>query len=130
MPTPRFVCRALLAALLATSSAFAAGSDPAAAEALFAAGRVAFDQGDYETACAKFAESQRLDPAPGTLMNLGACNEKRGRLASAWENWREALSTLRADDDRRPAAEKRVAELEERLPRLDVRLAPTAPPGT
>jgi hypothetical protein len=109
--------------------ALAQAGDPAAAEALFTAGRAAFDAGDYESACAKFAESQRLDPAAGTLTNLAACNERRGRLASAWENWREASSLLRSDDDRRPGVEKRMAELEARLPRLVVRLAPGSPAG-
>jgi hypothetical protein len=134
MPVSRL--RRLLCALLFASApiawgevAFAQASDPAAAEALFAAGRASFDAGDYDSACAKFAESQRLDPAAGTLTNLAACNERRGRLASAWENWREALSLLRSDDDRRPGVEKRMAELEARLPRLVVRLAPGSPPG-
>src|SRR6185436_984215 len=123
MPVPRL--RSLLSLLLFVSApiawhgvALAQAGDPAAAEALFAAGRAAFDAGDYDSACAKFAESQRLDPAAGTLTNLAACNERRGRLASAWENWREALSLLRSDDDRRPGVEKRMAELEARLPRL------------
>jgi tetratricopeptide (TPR) repeat protein len=119
----------LAAAVHVSNGAFAQSGDPAAAEALFAAGRAAFDSGDYDSACAKFAESQRLDPAAGTLINLAACNERRGRLASAWENWREALSMLRSDDERLPGVERRKADLEARLPRLDVRVAQGAPAG-
>ncbi|HEX6764540.1 MAG TPA: tetratricopeptide repeat protein [Polyangiaceae bacterium] len=115
-------------AVVATQ-AVAQSSDPATAEALFDAGRAAFESGDYDSACAKFAESHRLDPAAGTVINLAACNEQRGRLASAWENWREALSMLRSDDERRPSVEKRKAELEARVPRLEVHLAPGTPPG-
>lgn len=110
--------------------AHAQSSDPAAAETLFEAGRAAFERKDYDEACAKFAESHRLDPAAGTLINLAACNEERGKLASAWENWREALSLLRVDDERRPGVEKRKLELDARLPRLEVRLAPGAPSGS
>ncbi len=112
-----------------SSGAFAEAGDPATAEALFEAGRAAFESGDYDSACAKFAESQRLDPAAGTVINLAACNERRGRLASAWENWREALNMLRPDDERVPGVERRKADLEARLPRLDVRIAAGAPPG-
>jgi hypothetical protein len=61
----------------------AASADSAAAEALFREGRDAAKHGDLETACADFAESQRLDPAPGTLLNLAECEEKLGRVASA-----------------------------------------------
>lgn len=121
----------LLAAALAfvPGRALAQAGDPATAEALFAAGRAAFESGDYDSACAKFAESHRLDPAAGTVINLAACNERRGRLASAWQNWLEALSMLRPDDERRPGVEKRKADLEARLPRLEVRLAPGSPAG-
>jgi hypothetical protein len=122
-----FVLASTLAVL--SGRAFAQTGDPAAAEALFAAGRTAFESGDYDSACAKFAESHRLDPAAGTVINLAACNERRGRLASAWENWREALNLLRTDDERRPGVEKRKNELEARIPRLVVRLAPGSPPG-
>jgi tetratricopeptide (TPR) repeat protein len=132
-PSIRKSARLLLVAaalVLLPGRALAQTGDPAAAEALFAAGRAAFESGDYDSACAKFAESHRLDPAAGTVINLAACNERRGRLASAWENWREALSMLRADDERRPGVEKRKNDLEARLPRLVVRLAPGSPPGT
>ena len=81
----------LVALLLAAPSVLAQGRDPAAAEALFTEGRKAFDAGDYRIACARFAESQRLDPAVGTLINLAACNEKLDNLALAWETWQQAL---------------------------------------
>ncbi len=114
------------ALLLAPGPARAAG-DAASAEALFEVGRAALERGDYETACAKLGESQRLDPAAGTLMNLAACEEKRGRLASAWESFRGALGLLRADDERRSIVTERLTSLEARLPRLVLVLAPSAP---
>lgn len=127
-PTASRVLVALTLALVPVRAL--ASEDAATAEALFAAGRAALESGDYETACAKFGESQRLDPAAGTLMNLAACNEQRGRLASAWENWRDAQGTLRPDDERRAIVDQRLAALEARLPRLVIVLAAGAPAGT
>ncbi|HTQ47784.1 MAG TPA: PEGA domain-containing protein [Polyangiaceae bacterium] len=103
--------------------------DAAAAQALFEAGRQAETRGDWATACPKFAESERLDPAPGTLLNLADCEEHLGHLASAWDAWHEAIASLPPGDDRAGPAKKRAAALDARIPRLTVRLAADAPPG-
>jgi hypothetical protein len=124
--TPRWLAPALgaaLATVFSGASARADGVDPAGAEAVFLQGRTAMDAGHFEEACSKFAESERLDPAAGTLMNLATCEEKVGRLASAWQHWREAIDLLPAGDDRRAFARGRVDELEKRLPHLMVKLA-------
>ncbi len=106
----------------------AQASDPAAAaEALFLEGRRAMDRGRYEAACSKFRESHRLEPAAGTVMNLATCEEHRGRLASAWQRWHEALQLLEPTDDRVPFAQGRVTALAGEIPSLTVRLAPGAP---
>jgi PEGA domain len=105
-------------------------TDPAGAAALFQQGREAAKKQDFATACARFAESYRLDPAPGTLLNLGDCNQHLGKIASAWQRFREATEHLPQDDDRVAVARQRVAELEPKLPRLVIVLAPNAPPGT
>src|SRR5258706_15138092 len=68
--------------------------DPATADALFRQGRQAMEAKNYADACQKFAESQKLDPAAGTAMNLATCEEKLGKLASAWQHWKEALDAL------------------------------------
>ena len=86
--------------------------DPAAAEALFEAGRQAATRGDWTTACPKFAESQRLDPAPGTLLNLADCEEHLGHLASAWDCVARGHRVARAG--RRP---RRAGEEARRRPR-------------
>jgi hypothetical protein len=111
-----------LSPLLATERLLADPRDPAGAEVLFEAGRDLLDAGDYETACAKFAESHRLDPGAGTLMNWASCEEKLGKTASAWQHVKEALDSMPPRDDRVPFARAKLRELEARLPWLTVRL--------
>jgi hypothetical protein len=115
------------ASVTVTSHAFADGTDPAGADALFQVGRAAADRGDWETACPKFAESQRLDPAPGTLLNLADCEEHVGHVATASEHFREALDQLPAGDDRIDFAKQHVAALAPRVPHLSIFLAANAP---
>jgi hypothetical protein len=112
--------------LLAAERAFADPRDPAGAEVLFEAGRDLLDAGDYETACTKFAESQRLDPGAGTLMNWATCEEKLGKTASAWQHVKEALDSMPPRDDRVAFARAKLRELEARLPWLTVRLEGSA----
>ncbi len=103
--------------------------DPATAEALFRQGRQAMEAKDFQQATQKFAESQRLDPAAGTLMNLATSEEKVGRLASAWQHWKEAIDSLPVNDDRIAFAQSRVQDLEKKLPRLQVTLGKGASDG-
>ncbi len=102
-------------------------ADPAAAEALFKAGKEAVAKGDLETGCAKLRESYEIDPAPGTAFNLAECEEKRGKIATAWGLFEEVRQRLPPSDERVPTVEKRVALLAPRLPKLAVRLE--GPPG-
>jgi hypothetical protein len=64
----------------------------ALAETLFYAARGMMEDGRIADACRKFEESYRLDPASGTLINMAVCHEKEGRSASAWGEYRQALS--------------------------------------
>jgi hypothetical protein len=96
------------------------------AEALFRDAREAMKAGQYARACPKLAESQRLDPTLGTLINLAICEERLGRIATAWTRYREFLETAAPSDDRRPAAEKRLAAIEPELPRLNISIAGAA----
>jgi hypothetical protein len=74
----------LAVGLAVSSPAWAQSGDRAGAEALFEAGREALDKGDYEVACQRFEESNRLESAAGTILNLANCREQLGQLASAW----------------------------------------------
>lgn len=123
-----FVLVSLLSASAFAENSAARRRDPAAAEVLFEQGRTALEQQDFRLACAKFADSYRFDPAAGTVMNWATCEEKLGRLASAWQHWREAISILATNDERARFAREQVDRLETRLPYLTVQLDDHAPP--
>lgn len=112
----------------APGTALADGSP--AAEQLFRDGRAAMKKGDYERARTMFTESQRLDPAAGTLLNLAVAEEKLGKLASAWEHSGAALEGFAASDERIAVAKKLHEDLEGRLARLTLTTASPLPPGT
>jgi hypothetical protein len=102
----------------------------AAADVLFRQGREAFDKGDYGRACPKFAESQAVDPAPGTLLNLALCEERSGKLVRARQHLTELVPQLSSRDDRLPFAKDLLAKIAKRVARLSLTLAPGAPSET
>jgi hypothetical protein len=105
-------------------------ADVAAAEALFREGRRLLDEGRTAEACDKLAESQRLDPSSGTLINLAACHAKLGKIATAWAEFLAAARLALAQQRplRAEEAKRRAAELEPKVPYLTVRVA-ARPPG-
>ena len=129
--SPRRTTSALLvtAALLAPARALAEPRDATAASALFQAGRQAMDAKDFASACPKFAESYRLDPAVGTLLNLANCEEKVGRLADASTHFRSVLEQLPPKDDRAPIATTHLAAIAPRLAHLTLVVEPDQPAG-
>jgi hypothetical protein len=96
-----------------------------AAAALFQEGRARMEAGAVSEACERFAESDRLEPAAGTKLNLADCYEHEGRLASAWIAFGAAESDARRLG--RTAwvtiAKTRAQLLAPRLPRLKLVLA-------
>lgn len=121
---------ATLMALLVSTVAMAQGKDPSAADALFRAGREAMKNKDYATACPKFAESQRLDPAAGTLLNLAQCEEGLGKTASAVQHYKDAAELFPPADPRVAIAKDRIAALSPKVPKLTIKLETGAPEGT
>lgn len=116
---------AILAAALLVSLAPAeslAQGDKAAAESLFQAGVSLMKEGKYAAACPKFEESQRADPSTGTLINLGGCYERVGKMASAWAIYKEAVQLARkvGQTEREATASGRVAALEPKLSKLRI----------
>jgi hypothetical protein len=99
----------------------------AAAEALFRAGRDASRQGDEDTACDRYRESYRLEPALGTLFNIASCELSLGHLSEAWRHFQDVAHALPANDPRVPLANEKLAELDRRLPRLTISRSSGAP---
>jgi hypothetical protein len=127
-----FVASAALLLALTSHGSIARAEGPgdrAIAEGLFDEGRKLLDEGKLEEACAKLEASNRMDPAVGTLLNLGDCNEKRGRLATAWSNFRAAasLANTRLDPTRAEFARKRAEALQPRLSTLTITVAAPEP---
>ena len=86
----RFLSGMLIsAAILATGSARAQGSDLAAAEALFRDAKDLVAAGRVAEACPEFLASFRADPSPAPRWNLADCYEKNGQYASAWARYLE-----------------------------------------
>jgi len=115
-----------LALSAAHAAAQAGAPDKAAAEALFDQGRSLMRQNSFADACPKLEESERVDPAVGTLLYLGECYERLGKTASAWATFREAASLAGTSNqaDRARVASGRAQELEPKLSRLSIELAP------
>lgn len=116
-----FLCAALMAAPQ-TVAADDNESGVAAAESLFQEGRKLMDAKRYDDACPKFAASQKIAPATGTLLNLADCYEKNGQLASAWARFHDAIALARrlGRPDREQIARQRAEKLEPQLIRLSI----------
>ncbi|HEY1696214.1 MAG TPA: hypothetical protein VGG39_28805 [Polyangiaceae bacterium] len=112
----------------APGTARAGGDDVAAAQVLFEEGRRLMQQRDWNAACPKLAESQRLSPAVGTEFNLADCWEHLGRLASAWDAFIEVVDQThrRGELDREHAAKQRAELLEPRLGKLVIEVPASA----
>jgi hypothetical protein len=119
---------AALTVALAAGPARAQGTNTALAEALFREGKRLMGAGNYAEACPKIAESQRLDPGAGTLLNLAACHEAEGKIATAWAEYGEAASLARRDGraDREQFASAHALALEPKLPRLALEISAEA----
>jgi serine/threonine-protein kinase len=121
---PRLAALAVAIVTIASPGSAAADSPSTtvAAQALFDDAKASMDRGDFASACPKLEESQRLQPAGGTLLFLGVCFEGLGKSASAWARFNEALSSARRDarTDRERVAEQHIATLAAKLTRLDV----------
>lgn len=116
----------------------AAAQDAAAAEELFNRGLADMGAGRYEAGCTALAESEQLDPQPGTLFTLAMCESRWGRVATAvtqlgnYLAWVERMSPAqKARQGHRPKVARDERErLAPRVPRLSLALPAGAPPGT
>ena len=113
----------LVAALVIATTAYA--QEPAkpesAADQAFREGRELLKAGKFAQACEQFEKSQKLDPALGTLFNIGACAEQIGRLATAAAAYRE-LVAKDTNEQRKAASAERLKVIEPRLSKLFVKV--------
>lgn len=115
---PLFRILSVVFCLLCIAPEVAQAQEQAAAEALFRSAQEAAKQGEWALACERFTESNRLDPAPGTVLNLARCHEELGHQASAWKFYKEAAEKLPEGDRRSEYALRKVATLEHDVPKI------------
>jgi hypothetical protein len=99
-------------------------ADKALAQSLFKDGRALMNAGKTAEACAKFSESDRLDPEIGTHLNLALCHEAQGKTASAWVEFGETADQADRihDDERSKFAHQHAQDLEKKLSRVRLRV--------
>jgi len=127
-----FVPILLLAIVLMPQSAEAqsVAEKKVMAAQLFDDAQASAAKSDFTQACARYAESQRLDPQLGTLLYLGDCYDKIGKTASAWATFKDAVEiAARRRDERETPARARLAELEPRLCKLTIQIASDETPN-
>ncbi|MDI1450421.1 hypothetical protein [Polyangium sp. 6x1] len=116
----------------------ALAQDVAAAEALFQKGVAEMEAQQFAVACPHLAESQRIDPRPGTLYTLAYCEMSAGRIATAvahYEDYLRAYDRMKPDQQAKHADRARQASaqkeaLSKDVPELSIVLPPGAPAGT
>jgi hypothetical protein len=101
---------------------WAAAQDTTKADETFHAGRELMKDGKLAEACPKFEESQKADPAPGTLLALAYCQELSGLLASAHANYLAAadLAAKEGQPEKQKASAERAEALAKRVSTLTI----------
>jgi hypothetical protein len=120
MRIPHLFVFCLLCLVESWSSSLRAQATGSTAEELFRQGRAAAEAGDFARACDRFAASEKLEPAPGTLLNIADCEQHLGKLVLAEEHFELAASGFSRTDPRRAFVVRRVAEIEQRLAHVTV----------
>jgi hypothetical protein len=125
----RFVACSIVGATVLVASA-ARADRITDAEDLFRRGKALIAQDKYDDACPLLAESYRLDPGMGTLLNLALCHEHIGKTASAWGEFRAVEQQARAavppNESRAQLAREHADKLQTRLSRVKIVVPPEA----
>jgi hypothetical protein len=95
-------------------------ADASLARGLFFDARKLMADGNWQAACPKLAESERLHPAKGTEFNLADCYEHVGRLASAWTLFMRVVGEAHDanQSEHEELARKRAESIAPRIPTL------------
>ena len=127
--------RATVVATLAALGLFArpAAAQKSEADKLFDEGAALMKENKFSEACAKFAESNRLDPEVGGLLWLADCYERNGQTASAYNAYKDAqkMAVERKDKKQRDkVAQRHMDDIEPHLTKLSIIVPPdTRPEG-
>jgi hypothetical protein len=128
MVGPTAAC--VLVGMLVSAPAWAEPTteDKALALKLFDEGKNLLAAGKIDDACCKLEESRRLDPLPGTVLNVAVCHEQQGRAASAVADFREARALAERDGraDRVTLADQHLHALEPQVSSLVIVVPPEA----
>jgi hypothetical protein len=94
------------------------------AQVLFDAAALHFAEGKLEDACAEYKASYELGHKTTAILNVGICEEKRGRYATAWSAYREAetVATRARNQQLASDAQKRAALIEPKLAKIRIDL--------
>lgn len=120
---PFGACALAAALLFAVAPARAKGGAAAeAADRLFKEAKALMSESRFNEACPKLEESQRLDPATGTLLALAVCHESEGRIATAYREFKQVLPATAGEKrrDREALVQARLKDLAPRLPKVVV----------
>ncbi len=126
----------VLGALIGTAAADDNAGKQKRADELFEEGRNLVAQGDANAgaACEKFSEAIKLDPeAPGTMLNLGLCNEKLQKYKTALYWFRRAqarAAETNLPDYENAAKEHTVALKNDKVATIKIAFTTPAPEGT
>jgi hypothetical protein len=124
-----------LATLVTATPAW--GQQAPVSSALFNQGLKEMLAGDYVHGCPRIAESQRMDPRPGTMFTLAECEARWGRFASAVAHYADYLravermpqSAREKQAERVSVATSQTQDLGPKIPRVVLTLPLRAPRG-
>lgn len=101
-------------ALTCALPAAAQRDNQAEARSLYDAGVVAFEDGRFEAALARWQEAYDLTSLPALLYNIGTAHDRLGQAEEAATDYREYLAAV-PDADNKNYVERRLALLEEQV---------------
>ena len=136
MPRPAL---GLLFFMLLTSTAWAgvtpapstsvapSSSTKAAAREAFMAAMKLYEAGDYAGALSKFSEAWALIPVSTVRLNIARCQEKLGRTATAWAEYKATAADAKVEGKTKveTQANDGAAALEPKVPWLTITVTPS-----
>ena len=113
--------------LAPSTSASASPNVKAAARQAFAEGIKLFEDGDYGGALTKFNEAHALVPLSAVRFNVARCQDKLGRTATAWAEYKATAADAKNEGKAKLEAQalEAASAIEPRVPYLRVSASPT-----